>query len=389
MSGHDPTDTGDASTFGPAGSPNPVGLEDEQTFGRGPVGHGDTTGSGTVLAQNAGSGQAMPQQQDSRQRARAAVLLQDVTLIPDCQRNEGWNEGADLLDFWLRSGEHVIPDQVVNFPAEETIITMSWVLSPGSVFQASREAHDQILNHANYTTDNSKALLLKRLQDDPAFNMRAMTIGETKQFHHYSAASAASQHHNHIQTIEVKGAWSGNELSAALANFNFHLLARGEVQIVDASTVQVTINGVGVYVRDGFDFEGDQLLGCWDLLNMKYHGTVNWAGHRHVLCVSNATFRSWRARNHMGGDFRVFSDIEDHTLSNPYSFTRTSRFTFKPAPAAPQPTTHEVQRGDTLWGIAETYYGNGHDWPRIYAANSAIIGPDPNRIEPGQVLTIP
>jgi LysM repeat protein len=57
-----------------------------------------------------------------------------------------------------------------------------------------------------------------------------------------------------------------------------------------------------------------------------------------------------------------------------------------PAPA-PEPRTYTVVRGDTLSGIAGRL-GIG-DWRRLYEANRGVIGPDPNRIYPGQVLVLP
>ncbi|HET9476473.1 MAG TPA: LysM domain-containing protein, partial [Dehalococcoidia bacterium] len=57
------------------------------------------------------------------------------------------------------------------------------------------------------------------------------------------------------------------------------------------------------------------------------------------------------------------------------------------APPAPGPRTYTVARGDTLSGIA-TRLGIA-DWRRLYEANRATIGPDPNRIYPGQVLVLP
>jgi hypothetical protein len=58
---------------------------------------------------------------------------------------------------------------------------------------------------------------------------------------------------------------------------------------------------------------------------------------------------------------------------------------FKPAQ---QVTTHTVVKGDCLWNLAETYYGNPWDWRRIWDANRSLVS-DPNLIFPGQVLTIP
>jgi len=57
-----------------------------------------------------------------------------------------------------------------------------------------------------------------------------------------------------------------------------------------------------------------------------------------------------------------------------------------PAPAAIQ--SHTVVSGDTLSKIARKYYGSSGDWQKIAEANKAIL-PDPTKLKPGMVLTIP
>ena len=57
----------------------------------------------------------------------------------------------------------------------------------------------------------------------------------------------------------------------------------------------------------------------------------------------------------------------------------------EPAPA-PEPRTYTVVSGDTLWAIAEKFYGDGSKYQRIADA-SGVANPD--LIQPGQVLTIP
>jgi len=55
------------------------------------------------------------------------------------------------------------------------------------------------------------------------------------------------------------------------------------------------------------------------------------------------------------------------------------------------PTQHTVVQGEWLALIAgySEIYGSRAQWPRLYEANKAAIGPDPNILEPGTVLTIP
>ena len=52
---------------------------------------------------------------------------------------------------------------------------------------------------------------------------------------------------------------------------------------------------------------------------------------------------------------------------------------------------HTVKADETLSHIALKYYGSAvkDKWMIIYEANKAVIGDDPGRIRPGQVLKIP
>ncbi len=61
-----------------------------------------------------------------------------------------------------------------------------------------------------------------------------------------------------------------------------------------------------------------------------------------------------------------------------------------PPPPAGHPAVRQytVQRGDTLWGIAQKFLGNGSRWPEIFRASTLRSG-DPNLIYPGEVVNIP
>lgn len=49
---------------------------------------------------------------------------------------------------------------------------------------------------------------------------------------------------------------------------------------------------------------------------------------------------------------------------------------------------YTIQKGDTLWAIAEQHYGDGRQWRRLYEFNKELI-PNPNRPRRGTKIKIP
>ncbi|CUI40199.1 peptidoglycan-binding protein LysM [Cognatishimia activa] len=52
------------------------------------------------------------------------------------------------------------------------------------------------------------------------------------------------------------------------------------------------------------------------------------------------------------------------------------------------PKFHTVEKGDSLWKVAEKALGNGARYTEIFEANKPMLT-DPDKIYPGQVLRIP
>lgn len=53
-----------------------------------------------------------------------------------------------------------------------------------------------------------------------------------------------------------------------------------------------------------------------------------------------------------------------------------------------EPLFHTVEKGDTLWAIAEKTLGNGAHYQKIFEANRPMLS-HPDKIYPGQNLRIP
>lgn len=62
-----------------------------------------------------------------------------------------------------------------------------------------------------------------------------------------------------------------------------------------------------------------------------------------------------------------------------------------PQPAAPAQAAqlYEVKSGDSLWKIAERFYGRGNQFPRIIEANPDKLKDEHSIIHPGDRLKIP
>jgi hypothetical protein len=80
-------------------------------------------------------------------------------------------------------------------------------------------------------------------------------------------------------------------------------------------------------------------------------------------------------------NIRIAISTTHVTLTSTLSVAATSVKATNPA------VRYVVQPGDTLSGIAAALAVRG-GWPALYAANRRVIGPDPNTIHPGTVLTV-
>jgi nucleoid-associated protein YgaU len=88
--------------------------------------------------------------------------------------------------------------------------------------------------------------------------------------------------------------------------------------------------------------------------------------------------------------WRRIYDANQAVIGDDPDSIKPGQFLVIPFPAS-LPVDYEVKPGDTLSGIALHFYGNGTEpfWQKIYDANQDVIGNDPDAIKPGEALTIP
>jgi nucleoid-associated protein YgaU/DNA-binding SARP family transcriptional activator len=77
------------------------------------------------------------------------------------------------------------------------------------------------------------------------------------------------------------------------------------------------------------------------------------------------------------------------TAPPPASTAPTAVPAASPAKPAPPTITHTITRGDTLWGLAEQYLGEGRRYPEILALNSDVLAGGADFLRTGWELRIP
>lgn len=122
-------------------------------------------------------------------------------------------------------------------------------------------------------------------------------------------------------------------------------VGRGELKVAvfgrvekKADGLRLTVNKLGIYLRDTYDFNGDQWLGLWSEngvdkgrlaeawgmylgssppipIDPRSNGDTN-----AEFAVTNKEFRAYRAKYGRGGDFINVSDVRMTTLPQPASF---------------------------------------------------------------------
>jgi hypothetical protein len=236
-----------------------------------------------------------------------------VTQIPTIMEKKNWPVAAALLRRWFDGEPNSIPQK--GLPCLD-IVKMDWVLG----FERAKTVYDSIFAEGLWKTPNAKREMLAVLRRRGLLIPRASTDYDRRM------VDLPKTHPDHIQYVAVGGgkfemAFSEiDHLTAALARFNFHIVALGGIEAIDGSLDKFafTVVEIGVYVRDSYDFNDDadgddQELGYWDPTSSSVGRTLLGGG----TAVHNSDFRKWRDANKRGGDYLVFSDVKSTTLVKP------------------------------------------------------------------------
>lgn len=230
-----------------------------------------------------------------------------IESIPRIMTSNKWDKAAALMNSWFKRSDKTAPDY--DSP-DSTTITMAWVLG----FKRAKDVYEKLIEEkiwVNQPAKNEIANMLKKnglIMPNTCFNRR---FGDL--------SLSTSQLDKDAINFRVVGMSIINldDMDAALGNFTFKIAIAGNLSSDEKlGKYKVEISEVGVYVRDSYDFNGDQNLGYWDSSDNSVSMFNSFSGTK----VTNKHFRDWRAQNKKGGDFLVFSDIKKIPLNPPDTF---------------------------------------------------------------------
>lgn len=119
-----------------------------------------------------------------------------------------------------------------------------------------------------------------------------------------------------------------DDFYAAIGKGTIKLAVSGITTPLPNNKWRLAIDQLGTYLRDTYDFIGDQSLGNWSRSGFTRFAPLAYTiavdpqfapegSENSWFAVSNAAFRGYRRYYHRGGDFVIFSDVRRRQLADP------------------------------------------------------------------------
>ncbi len=179
------------------------------------------------------------------------VAVTDIPGIMDANKRP---VGAALMRHWLSL------DATKPTTPNETIVKMDWVLG----FERAKTVYDKIFSEKQYVNQAARREINEMI--------KRTLKGAEGQFCPLNRP-ASQVEADYINTRQVGSTFDSlDDMMAALGRFNLRMAVSGYVKGKCAF-----VTSVGVYVRDSYDFRGDQSLEYWN-------SRTNYAGRnlRHI-----------------------------------------------------------------------------------------------------------
>ena len=202
------------------------------------------------------------------------------------QDSQGWLYLAAFLRKWFAG--KASDDKTARPPS---FVEWDWLLS----FSRAEVAWQNLMNPMLLFSGNARAALAGYLDADGLLSEEGGTFD-------YTGLSWETMHSRQFQFVVVPEYPLADGLTASIGAFGLYALAKGYVEPA-GERWRIAVTGVSFYLRDNFDFEGEQALGHFDCEKREFEDALSVVAPN----IANSDFREFRSRHGKGGDFYVLA----------------------------------------------------------------------------------
>ena len=255
-----------------------------------------------------------------------------LTDIPAAMTREGWPVGARLMRIWFAKAGYPMPDAVKRgnqAPPPRAIdtrsVTMDWAMAVPRFAAAQRTLVGTWSNPRRFGPTSGQIAEKVRAW------VQTFRVDATKPFRFGDLSRRVPEIDMRcaVNREVVTSQWYGavDDFYAAFGSALVRLAVSGMAEQVRGGW-RVVIDEIGTYLRDAYDFNGDQPLGSWGPTGLSRMAVLAPeievdarkrapSGGQRYWKVGNDSFRRYRAVTGMGGDFMVYSNLRRQRLSSP------------------------------------------------------------------------
>ncbi|MEG3088590.1 DUF6402 family protein [Sphingomonas sp. PB4P5] len=252
--------------------------------------------------------------------------------IPRAMRREGWQIGARVMERWFAGAARIMSDDEktgLTLPRdiESRIVTTAWCRK----FARFVDAENQLI--ATWALPARMGRARRNLTDKVrAWRRRANAGTAPFRFGDLSVAAATIDQtcQLNLQVIESSLLGDADDFYAAVGRGTVKIAVAGNAVPISRGRVRLTIDEIGTYLRDTYEFNGDQMLGSWGPDGLRRAAilalSIQWVREsakedqaQAYWSVSNGSFQGWRRHYGRGGDYVIFSDVRRRRLLRPFA----------------------------------------------------------------------
>jgi hypothetical protein len=262
--------------------------------------------------------------------------------LPTVMRNQGWRTGAACMERWFNTPARIMSLSEKNGRIDYTtlragavdtdLVKMAWAMRFARLSEAA------IRLQREWVTQRASDLLrvrVARWRSD-----RGIRKDASFRFGDLSMAAPLAHKTCQANSRPVGGLLDPfDDFYAALGRATLNVAVTGMVEIYGGRT-RLRVDGLGLYLRDSYEFLGEQSLGYWNSQGVASFaadaedipttstaatqsddysiglGRVSMSFRRQYR-VTNGSFASFRSTHKRGGDFSIFSDLYRPTMPHP------------------------------------------------------------------------